>query len=179
MDRRLRPYTAAGAAAASLAAVLVLAGCGASGGDALPSPAVSGVAATVTTTGAATGGTAAVTGGGPSGKSTSSAVPSGATPTASGSGATQQGVEGVWLASAGATKVQLVLGKGEAGLTSTSLCGGSYTEKNGIGLTLTCVDGNKTRTSGHGVLAADGQTLTVTWTGGLTDTFSRTDLPSS
>jgi len=41
------------------------------------------------------------------------------------------------------------------------------------------VDGNKDRTSGHGTLTADGKTLTVQWSGGLTDTFSRTGLPSN
>lgn len=88
-------------------------------------------------------------------------------------------VEGVWLATQGGTKVQLVLGKGKVGLTSTSLCDGSYTGASSIALTLTCMDGNKERTSGHGALAADGKTLTVQWTGGVTDTFTRTGLPSS
>ncbi|WP_069463779.1 hypothetical protein [Actinacidiphila rubida] len=83
------------------------------------------------------------------------------------------------MATQGGTKVQLVLGKGTAGLTSTSLCGGSYTGEDAIALTLTCMDGNKQRTSGHGTLAADGKTLTVQWTGGLTDSFTRTGLPSN
>ncbi|MCL2728447.1 MAG: hypothetical protein FWE15_00310 [Actinomycetia bacterium] len=109
---------------------------------------------------------------------TSGAAPAtvSSSPTTSGAA---QGVEGVWLATDGGTKVQLVLGKGKAGLTSSSLCGGSYTGKSDIALTLTCMDGNKERTSGHGALAADGNTLTVQWSGGPTDTFSRTGLPSN
>ncbi|WP_405582731.1 hypothetical protein [Streptomyces sp. NBC_01190] len=103
----------------------------------------------------------------PTGSDTPSAVPT-------------TGVEGVWLATSGGTKVQLVLGSdGKAGLTSTHLCGGAFTDKNGIGLTMTCMDGDKERTSGHGVLATDGKTLTVKWTNGPTDTFSRTGLPSN
>lgn len=100
------------------------------------------------------------------------------TPTPSGT-ASSQGVAGVWLAMHGATKVQLVLGKGKAALTTTSLCGGGYTDNDGVGITLTCMDGNKDRTVGHGVLASDGKTLTVEWNGGVTDTFTRTGLPSS
>ncbi|MFF7155531.1 hypothetical protein [Streptomyces sp. NPDC008139] len=94
-------------------------------------------------------------------------------------GDSTQGVEGVWLATQGSTKVQLVLGKGKAGLTSGHLCGGTYTDRDGLGLTLTCMDGDKERTSGRGELTGDGKTLTVRWTGGPTDTFSRTGLPSS
>ncbi|MFI1094533.1 hypothetical protein [Streptomyces sp. NPDC020917] len=112
-----------------------------------------------------------------------SATTSGAAPATASASATTSGdaqsVEGVWLATDGGTKVQLVLGKGKAGLTSSSLCGGSYSGKNDIALTLTCMDGNKERTSGHGALNADGNTLTVQWTGGPTDTFSRTGLPSN
>ncbi|MBD0734657.1 hypothetical protein BGM09_17330 [Streptomyces sp. CBMA29] len=94
-------------------------------------------------------------------------------------GDSTQGVEGVWLATQGPTKVQLVLGKGKAGLTSSHLCGGTYTDRGGLDLTLTCMDGDKERTSGHGELTGDGKTLTVRWTGGPTDIFSRTGLPSS
>jgi hypothetical protein len=95
------------------------------------------------------------------------------------SGDPTQGVEGVWIAAQGAAKVQLVLGKGEAGLTSTHLCGGTYTDRKDIVLTLTCMDGDKERISGQGVMAGDGKTLTVQWTGGVTDVFARTGLPSS
>jgi len=88
-------------------------------------------------------------------------------------------VEGIWLAMEDGNKVQLVLGKGKAGLTSTHLCGGGYTEHDGVSIVLTCMDGDKERTSGHGVLGADGKTLIVKWSNGPTDTFSRTGLPSS
>jgi hypothetical protein len=117
-------------------------------------------------------GPAASTSAGPSASGGASASP-GATGDAS------QGVDGVWLAAEGSAKVQLVLGKGRAGLTSTHLCGGTYTDHNGVGLTLTCMDGDKERTDGHGVLAGDGKTLTVQWKNGPTDTFSRTGLPST
>lgn len=111
---------------------------------------------------------------------TSGAAPATASGTPSASGTDAHSVEGVWLATAGGAKVQLVLGAGHhAGLTSSSLCGGTYTGTTGISLALTCMDGNKDRTSGHGTLAADGSTLTVRWTGGPTDTFQRTGLPSN
>ncbi|MBY8876677.1 hypothetical protein [Actinacidiphila acidipaludis] len=158
MRCRSRTYTATGIAAAAVAAALTLSGCSSdSGGQSAKSPSA-GAPAT--------------------GSTPSSAAPATA-PTSTASGDTSHGIEGVWLATQDGTKVQLVLGKGHAGLTSTSLCGGSYTDKNGIGLTLTCMDGNKQRTSGHGTLASDGNTLTVQWSGGLTDTFSRTGLPSN
>lgn len=115
--------------------------------------------------------------------STSAATQPTDTPTtpvqSAGSGDAAQTVEGVWLATQGTAKVQLVLGKGKAGLTSTHLCGGGYTGKDAIALTLTCMDGDTERTTGHGALAPDGKTLTVQWTGGPTDVFSRTGLPSS
>jgi hypothetical protein len=151
-----------------VAAALALSGCSGDGAR----QATGSAAATVRPTGSAvaTGGTAA------NGASASSSQTSD-----SGGASTDstQSVEGVWLATKGGTKVQLVLGKGKAGLTSTHLCGGSYTGQGGITLFLTCVDGDKERTSGHGVLAADGMTLTVRWSDGLTDTFTRTGLPSS
>lgn len=125
----------------------------------------------------------------PTQSATASAAQPSETPSASGTASdsasptgsadANQGVGGVWLAMQGTTKVQLVLGKGKAALTSTSLCAGSYTEHNGIGLILTCMDGNKDRTAGHGELSSDGKTLTVKWTGGITDTFTRTGLPSN
>lgn len=165
-------------AVVAVAAALSLSGCSAGGGDvqqtAAPtdSPEPPSSSATASTS--------------PAQPATASASPSG-TATATGSasadsagageGATHS-VEGVWLAAQGDAKVQLVLGKGEANLTSTHLCGGGYTEKNGVDIRLTCMDGDKERTRGLGVLAADGSTLTVQWTGGLTDVFTRTGLPS-
>jgi hypothetical protein len=158
-------------AAAAVVAGLALGGCssGSGGNDAGKTP-----SATVTGSGqTSTGGT----GGNPTTTTTTTLSPTAtATQTTPGD---DHSVEGVWLATQGGTKIQLVLGKGKAGLTSTSLCGGTYTEHDGLGLDMTCMDGNKDRTSGHGVLAADGKTLTVKWSGGLTDTFSRTGLPSS
>lgn len=153
----------------AVAAVLALSSCGSSDNDGKKQP-------TASTTGNATGRQAS--------PSTSAAPQPTATTTmpvesaATGDDATQT-VEGVWLATQDTTKVQLVLGQGKAALTSTHLCGGGYTGQNGIGLTLTCMDGDTERTSGHGVLASDGKTLTVQWKGGPTDVFSRTGLPSS
>ncbi|MEV6007598.1 hypothetical protein AB0M29_12390 [Streptomyces sp. NPDC051976] len=160
---RRRTFTGAGIAAVAVAATLALSGCSSdSGNDGKKDPTTSAAGVpTAAPTKVTAGTTAPVT---PSG--TSDGNPTGS-------------VEGVWLAAQGANKVQLVLGKGQAGLTSTHLCGGTYTDHNGIDLKLTCMDGNKERTNGVGVLTADGKTLTVQWTGGLTDTFSRTGLPSS
>lgn len=117
------------------------------------------------------------------GSSTPSGGSSGSPSQSSGAGGAStdstQSVEGVWLAMKDGTKVQLVLGKGKAGLTSTHLCGGVYTGHGPINVILTCMDGDKDRTSGQGVLAPDGTTLTVQWSDGLTDVFSRTGLPTS
>lgn len=175
MRCRSRTFTRTGLAAAAVAAVLALSGCSSdSGDDATKQP-----TPTATTLAPGSGQQPTATAS-PSGVAVSpSASATSSAPTATGTGDPAQGVDGVWLAMQGATKVQLVLGKGKAALTSTSLCGGGYTDQDGIGLTLTCVDGNKDRTTGRGVLAADGKTLTVQWSGGLTDTFSRTGLPSS
>jgi hypothetical protein len=160
---RRRTFTGAGIAAVAVVATLALSGCSSdSGSDGKKNPTAS---VTAVPTAAPTKVTAPTT------------TP--ATPSGTSTGDPTQGVEGVWLAAQGANKVQLVLGKGQAGLTSTHLCGGTYTDHDGISLKLTCMDGDKERTSGTGVLAADGKTLTVQWTGGLTDTFSRTGLPSS
>lgn len=169
MRCRSRTRTGAGIAAVAVVAGLGLGACssGSGGGEADKTP-----SATATGSGQA-----------PASDSTGSTpATTSASPTATATQTTpgdDHSVEGVWLATQDGTKVQLVLGKGKAGLTSTSLCGGSYTEHGGLSLVLTCMDGNKDRTSGHGVLATDGKTLTVKWTGGLTDTFARTGLPSS
>ncbi|SFF13702.1 hypothetical protein SAMN05216251_108334 [Actinacidiphila alni] len=162
-----RTSTAAGIATVAVVGALTLSGCSGGGdGEGKKAPPTTGASAS----------------GGPSAASSASTAPtaSGSTTASPGStGAPTEGVEGVWLATEGAAKVQLVLGKGQAGLTSTHLCAGTYTDKDGVGLILTCMDGDKERTSGHGVLAGDGKTLTVRWTGGPTDTFSRTGLPST
>lgn len=151
----------------AVAAVLALSSCGSGDNDGKKQPTESA--------------TASVTGQ-PVSPSASTAPEPTATTTgpveSAGDDATQT-VEGVWLATQGTTKVQLVLGKGKAALTSTHLCGGGYTDQDGIALTLTCMDGDTERTSGRGVLASDGKTLTVQWKDGPTDVFSRTGLPSS
>ena len=166
-------FMGAGTVVLAVAVALAVSGCGGHSdhnGKKQPTASVTGVP----TAAPAQTGTAAATG-------TDAAT---ATSTATGTGSASpdestQGVGGVWLATQGSAKVQLVLGNGEAGLTSTSLCGGSYSEKGGISLKLTCMDGNKDRINGRGVLAADGRTLTVQWAGGPTDTFTRTGLPSN
>lgn len=158
----------AAVAVVAVAAALALGGCSggggggkqASGGASTPAADSSAATPASTPTASATG------------TATGSAPPPGS------SGAGTQTVEGVWLAADDATKVQLVLGKGEAALTSTHLCGGGYTGKGPITITLTCMDGDTERTAGHGVLTPDGATLTVQWTDGPTDVFSRTGLPS-
>jgi hypothetical protein len=167
-------YATSATAAAVVAAALMLTGCsGGSSTDAKKEPTASRTASlppapsasaagssTPSTTGSAT---ASADGDDVGGASTDST----------------QTVEGVWLATVDGVKVQLVLGKGKAALTSDHLCGGSYTDKGGVRLTMTCMDGDKERTSGQGEMAADGKTLTVQWKNGQTDTFTRTGLPSS
>ncbi|WP_329178210.1 hypothetical protein [Streptomyces sp. NBC_01477] len=153
----------------AVAAALALSSCGSSDNDGKKQPAV-GTTVSATGQSVSPSATAAID---PS-ATTTNPVESAAT-----SGDPTRTVEGVWLATQGSVKVQLVLGEGKAALTSAHLCGGGYTGQDGIGLTLTCMDGDTERTNGHGVLAPDGKTLTVRWTGGPTDIFSRTGLPSS
>jgi hypothetical protein len=167
----------AGMAVVAVAAALSLSGCSAGGGDArqtaAPTDSPDSPPASATTTSPAQPATATAS---PSGTATATGSAT-ADSAGTGDGATHS-VEGVWLAAQGDSKVQLVLGKGEANLTSNHLCGGAYTEKNGVDIRLTCMDGDKERTRGLGVMAPDGSTLTVQWTGGLTDVFTRTGLPS-
>lgn len=166
----------AGIAAVAAAAALALGGCGGGGSD---------KQAVASTSGQPSSG-AAPTSAADSSATTPTATPTAPAPgtatgtaqTAGAGGAATQTVEGVWLATDGATKVQLVLGKGKAALTSAHLCGGGYTGKGAIAITLTCMDGDMERTSGQAVLAPDGTTLTVRWAKGPTDVFSRTGLPS-
>lgn len=158
---RSRTFTGAGFTAVAAAGALTLSGCSGNGDQAKKEPTRSATASAAR----------------PSATPSTGSASDSASPTDS--GGVNQGVGGVWLAMQGTTKVQLVLGEGKAALTSTSLCGGTYTEHDGIGLILACMDGNKDRTVGHGDLSADGKTLTVKWSGGITDTFTRTGLPSN
>lgn len=170
LSRRSRTYTGAsagaGAAAAVAVAVLALGGCSGGSGKASAGPTPRASTATPSSAAATAGGTSVPT---PSGSADSGGTSTDSTRT----------VEGIWLATQDGNKVQLVLGKGKAGLTSTHLCGGAYTGKSSIAIVLTCMDGDKGRTSGRGSMTADGKTLTVRWSGGITDTFSRTGLPSN
>ena len=162
-------FKRAGIAAVAVAAVLALSSCSGGGDSAEKQP----------TTGGSTAGRSAS----PSASTSTVAAPtdsaSGPPESAAAGGDPTQTVGGVWLATQDTTKIQLVLGKGKAALTSTHLCGGGYTDQDGIEITMTCMDGDKERTNGRGVLAADGRTLTVQWSDGPTDVFSRTGLPSS
>jgi hypothetical protein len=174
---RSRTFTGAGLAALA-AATLALSGC--SGHSDSGKQPTTDTTAPATRPGTTASGTATGTGtttGAATGTATGTGAPTSSSPTAGDQA--DQGVGGVWLAMQGTAKVQLVLGKGKAALTSTSLCGGSYTGRNSITLSLACMDGNKDRTFGHGGLSSDGKTLTVRWSGGITDTFARTGLPSS
>ncbi|WP_335970806.1 hypothetical protein [Streptomyces sp. CA2R106] len=172
-------YATSATAAAVVAAALMLTGCsgGGSSTDAKKEPTASRTASLPPAPAQAPSASAA-------GSSTPSATGS-ATASANGddvggaSTDSTQTVEGVWLATVDGVKVQLVLGKGKAALTSDHMCGGSYTDKGGVRLTMTCMDGDKERTSGQGEMAADGKTLTVQWKNGQSDTFTRTGLPSS
>lgn len=156
----------------AVAAVLALSSCSSGDNDGKKQPTVSTSASAGATGGQAT----------PSGTTSAAPQPTDTATTpveSAGGGDATQTVEGVWLATQGTTKVQLVLGKGKAALTSTHLCGGGYSDQDGVAITLTCMDGDTERTTGRGVLAADGKTLTVQWTDGPTDVFARTGLPSS
>jgi hypothetical protein len=167
-----------------VAAALMLAGCGSGGkgGGAAQGPSSSPTvtlppAPSTPSAGAGNGADTGAPTGTPNGTPTGTGSATGADDGGASTDSTQT-VEGVWLATVDGVKVQLVLAKGKAGLTSTHLCGGSYTDHDGVNLAMTCMDGDKERTSGHGAMAPDGKTLIVQWTDGVTDTFARTGLPS-
>ncbi|MFI0937796.1 hypothetical protein [Streptomyces sp. NPDC021020] len=165
----------AGIAAAAVAAALALGGCGSSGGgkdDATATATGQPESPSVSPSAHASAEPATTTAPAPTASPTDSAQTAGA------DGGATDTVEGVWLAAEGTAKVQLVLGAGKAGLTSAHLCGGTYTGKDAIALTLTCMDGDTERAAGQGQLAPDGTTLTVAWKDGPTDVFTRTGLPS-
>ncbi|WP_052397178.1 hypothetical protein [Streptomyces sp. NRRL F-5123] len=164
----------AGIAAAAVAAALALGGCGSGGGKDDATATATGQPDSPSASPSASASVQPATSTAPA----PTASPTNSAQTAGADGGATDTVEGVWLAAEGATKVQLVLGAGKAGLTSAHLCGGGYTGKEAIALTLTCMDGDTERTTGRGQLAADGKTLTVTWTNGPTDVFARTGLPS-
>jgi hypothetical protein len=175
MRCRSRTFTGAGLAAVAVAAVLTLSGCSGDSDDNGTEQPSAGTSAS------AAGGQHSATAS-PSGTPTDSASASAsgsATPSSTASGDETKSAAGVWLSTQGGAKVQLVLGEGKAGLTSTHLCGGTYTGQDTINLTMTCMDGDRERTTGQGELAADGKTLVVEWKDGPTDTFSRTGLPSN
>ncbi|MFG1809006.1 hypothetical protein [Streptomyces sp. NPDC049040] len=164
-------FTRAGIAAVAVAAVLALSSCSSGDKDGEKQPTVSSTASVTGQPVSPSASPPATATPEPTATTTGPAESAGSDPT--------QTVEGVWLATQGTTKVQLVLGQGKAALTSTHLCGGGYTDQDGVGLNLTCMDGDTERTVGRGVLAADGKTLTVRWDNGPTDVFARTGLPSS
>lgn len=165
MRCRSRTHTPAGLAAAAVCAAVALTGCSSGGSSGSQGKQAPSTGPTTTAVSPSATGAAATTPG------------ADASPTVS--GAASMGVQGVWLAAQDGAKVQLVLGEGKAGLTSTSLCGGTYTGTSPIRISLTCMDGNKDRTSGRGSLSTDGMTLKVVWGHGPTDVFVRTGLPSS
>ncbi|MBQ1091622.1 hypothetical protein [Streptomyces sp. B93] len=143
----------AAVAAAGLAAVLLLGGCGDDGGsdDGTPSPTASATSTNTADTGGGSGG---------------------GTPSASGD------LEGSWLATTGGDAVALVVTGDKAGLFATggTVCSGTAGGASGTRtIRLTCTDGNDDRGTGR-VDSVDGTTLKVTWEGGLgTETYTKAE----
>ncbi|UUS32281.1 MULTISPECIES: hypothetical protein [Streptomyces] len=104
-----------------------------------------------------------------------SAAPSAAAPT----GADAQGVslaaaEGAWVGATDGKPVTLTVSKGGQAvvISEAHVCQGTAKEGAALTLTLTCKDGDTTRTSGT-VRSADGTQLVVAWDSGRTDTLSK------
>jgi hypothetical protein len=81
------------------------------------------------------------------------------------------GTDGTWVARTGGAKVALYLYRGAAALNAPRFCSGTIDSAKL--LKLTCVDSNRDRTSGHAALGSGGKTLTVSWDGGIKDSFKR------
>jgi hypothetical protein len=148
--RRVRVRCAA--AAAGLAGLLVLSGCGDGGGsddDTSPTASAAPTAPDTRETGGST------------------SPPEG-------------GVAGSWLTTSGGSAVALVITGEEAALFGSkgTVCSGSATARS---IRLTCADGDDSRSSGT-VDSVDGDTLKVTWSGDLgQETYQRAEggkLPS-
>ncbi|MBB5796541.1 hypothetical protein [Streptomyces caelestis] len=147
------------AAAAGLAGVLVLSACsgdGGSGDDATSSPAPSA---------AASAGTGDDSGSGSESGSGSD-------------GSAADGLAGSWLATTDGKAVALVITGKQAALFATggSVCSGTAGEESGMRIIrLKCTDGSKKRTTGM-VDSVNGQSLKVTWEGGLgAETYTKAE----
>ena len=127
--------------------------------------------------------TAGCSGGGGSGGASSSAPPNAAAgkpptgvPTVAINGVhpgteRASGTDGTWVARTGGAKVALYLYRGAAALNAPRFCSGTIDSAKL--LKLTCVDSNRDRVSGHAALGSGGKTLSVSWDGGLKDSFKR------
>jgi len=78
-------------------------------------------------------------------------------------------IDGRWRATTGGIKVALYLYRGAAAINTPRFCSGTI-DATGL-VKLACADKNPDRTAGRATLK--GNTLTVTWQGGPTDTFTR------
>lgn len=134
------------AAAAALAGALVLTGCSSSDKD-------SGSDSGKDNGSAGTGATAQPT------------DPSGGGDTKPG------GLDGSWLSTTGGKTVVMAIDGKQVALAGEHVCTGTVAEQ---ALTLKCLDGNTDRTSGT-IEANDGRTLSVSWSAGLKETFTRTE----
>ncbi|GAA2410174.1 hypothetical protein GCM10010420_43640 [Streptomyces glaucosporus] len=135
-------------AAAALAAVLLVGGCGSGGGES----------------------------GDPEPKETARET---AEPTQdAGDSPSKGGVEGTWSTKNGADALVLSISNGQAALLGETACSGPVdTGADPVTFTLKCTDGSTDRTEGT-VKSVDGESLTVAWKSGSTDTFTKVEVPT-
>ncbi|MCX3063234.1 hypothetical protein [Streptomyces beihaiensis] len=93
-----------------------------------------------------------------------------------GSAGSVKDAEGIWSATTGGRPVVLVVGGKQASLSTGDghLCSGAVADAGKPTISLTCADGDTTRSLGT-VASNDGTTMKVAWDGGTTDTFTKSE----
>ncbi|MDH2411918.1 hypothetical protein ACG5V6_27040 [Streptomyces chitinivorans] len=87
------------------------------------------------------------------------------------------GVNGTWSAEGGGKAMVLSVSGDQAALLGETTCTGTAdTDADPVTFTLKCTDGSTDRTKGT-VESVKGESLTVAWESGTTDTFTKVEVP--
>ncbi|WP_223206083.1 hypothetical protein [Streptomyces xanthii] len=106
----------------------------------------------------------------------SSSADGGSTGGSSGSAGSVKDTEGIWSATSGGQPVVLVVGGKQASLSTGDghLCSGTVSDGAAPTFVLKCADGSTDRTTGK-VESNDGKSMQVSWDGGKTDAFTKSE----